>query len=1084
MGVGLAAAPEQGQLVSVRSRNWMVNEVAPSTLPASGLRGLADAQTLVTLTSVEDDGLGEEAQVVWELEPGARVIEKVALPEPTGFDPPDQLNAFLDAVRWGASSSADVRNIQAPFRSGIDIEDYQLDPVVRAIRMPRVNLLVADDVGLGKTIEAGMVALELIIRHRARKVLIVCPSSLQVQWQEQMRDKFGLDFRIVGGELMRELRRERGIHVNPWNHFPCLITSIDFLKRERPLRMFREILPGPDDPLYPRKFDLPIVDEAHNCAPSGRGKYATDSLRTKALRLLAPHFEHKLFLSATPHNGYPESFSALLELLDSQRFARSTPPDRKQLDAVMVRRMKSELPPRWDGSPRFPRRVLEPLEVPYTDEEQAIHAALKRYADLRSKRARDNAESVATDFVLKTLKKRLFSSPAAFLTTLNKHEASLRASSKKAGGATPSLGMLKRDLDRIDEDYADDEEYDEATGEAVETASRLFSEATAEELGLIRTMRDWAERACSQNDSKARKLIAWLNEHIRPGGQWADERIILFTEYRATQKWLSEVLASEGLAGQDRMMTMYGGMDSKHREAVKAAFQSSPAQSPVRILLATDAASEGLDLQNHCSRLVHYEVPWNPNRMEQRNGRIDRHGQKADLVRVFHFVSQGYNQRRGQTSDVPAGELEADLEFLMRVAQKVETIREDLGSVGQVLADDVEAAMLGRGYNLARTETAERGSEPVRRMLKFERDLARQIQELLEQYRQTQKELRLSPANIQKVVEVGLRLAEQPPLIPVGDPGGQVDLPAAVPAGKLGGVRRGAGAPAHEGDSPDHVRPCGVERAGRRGARPPEPPAGADVPAAPAGRGLVRRRAQEVAPDRGSGGPGPRPAEPGGDRPRPPGGHRRRQPPAARGDHHGGRLPEGGPFQQDERRPGGRGVVGGERRGALGGDEGAVPEALGRPDALAPAGAHGPHGGPHQGVGEATLGAGRQGGRRHRIDPAGVEAGDRGRTGRVGVPATRTVQRPGAGAVRAEQGLPAGAGEADPRRDRAGDGGDPIPVHRSAGPDVPRGGDVPGARTDGASLMAHHSLFDTCVWLDLASDPFADEILSRLEGMV
>ena len=126
------------------------------------------------------------------------------------------------------------------------------------------------------------------------------------------------------------------------------------------------------------------MDEAHNCAPSGRGKYATDSLRTQALRLLAPHFEHKLFLTATPHNGYPESFSALLELLDNQRFARGTPPDRKQLDAVMVRRLKSELPPKWDGSPRFPKRVLEPLEVAYTEEERAIHAALRKYAELRS----------------------------------------------------------------------------------------------------------------------------------------------------------------------------------------------------------------------------------------------------------------------------------------------------------------------------------------------------------------------------------------------------------------------------------------------------------------------------------------------------------------------------------------------------------------------------------------------------------------------------------------------------------------------------------------------------------------------------
>ena len=767
MATALAAPPEQGQLVSIRSRNWIVNEVAPSTLPTERLHGISNGQTLLTLSSIEDDGLGEELQVVWEIEPGCRIVEKVALPDPTGFDPPDQLNAFLDAVRWGASSSADVRNIQAPFRSGIDIEDYQLDPVVRAIQMPRVNLLVADDVGLGKTIEAGMVALELIIRHRARKILIVCPSSLQIQWQEQMRDKFGLDFRIVNSQLMKDLRRQRGIHVNPWNHFPRLITSIDFLKRERPLRMFREILPGPNDPIYPRKFDLMIVDEAHNCAPSGRGKYATDSLRTKALRLLVPHFEHKLFLTATPHNGYPESFSALLELLDNQRFARSTKPDRKQLETVMVRRLKSELPPNWDGSPRFPKRSLEPLEVPYTDEEREIHSALKTYGKLRAKRARDNAESTATDFVMKTLKKRLFSSPASFITTLDKHKVSLQTAKKKKGAAKPSFGILKREIDRIEEDYAIDEDYDEATVDAVDTASRLFSEPSDEELRLLKTMRDWAERACAQNDSKCRKLIAWLKEHIRPNKKWSDQRVIIFTEYRATQKWLSEVFATEGFSGQDRLMTMYGGMDSNQREEIKAAFQSSPDQSPVRILLATDAASEGIDLQNFCSKLIHYEIPWNPNRMEQRNGRIDRHGQKADEVLVYHFVAEGYEQRQSGSSSGVASDLGADLEFLMRVAQKIETIREDLGNVGPVLDDDVEAAMLGKGYALANTTTAEKGSEPVRKMLKFERDLVKQIKALLDQYNETRKELRLSPSNVQKVVEVGLKLADQPALIPL-----------------------------------------------------------------------------------------------------------------------------------------------------------------------------------------------------------------------------------------------------------------------------------------------------------------------------
>src|SRR5919199_5442367 len=341
------APPEQGQLVKVRSRQYVVTEVRQTTLPPNPmLNGIEPAQNLVMLSSVEDDALGEELQVIWELEPGAYVHERMELPQPTGFDEPARLDAFLDAVRWGAASTADIRTLQSPFRSGIDIEDYQLDPVVRAIQMPRVNLLIADDVGLGKTIEAGLVAQELIIRHRCHRIVIVCPSALQIQWKEQMRDKFGLDFRIVDSNLMKELRRSRGIYVNPWQHFPRLITSIDFIKRDRPLRLFREILPGPDEATYPRKFDLLILDEAHNCAPSGRGKYATDSLRTQALRVLAPHFEHKLFLTATPHNGYPESFTALLELLDNQRFARGTPPERRQLQAVMVRRLKSELPPK------------------------------------------------------------------------------------------------------------------------------------------------------------------------------------------------------------------------------------------------------------------------------------------------------------------------------------------------------------------------------------------------------------------------------------------------------------------------------------------------------------------------------------------------------------------------------------------------------------------------------------------------------------------------------------------------------------------------------------------------------------------
>lgn len=459
------AIPEPGQVVSVRHRQYVVTDIQQTrTLSNPMVQTLDTLQHLVSLASIEDDALGEELQTIWEVEAGAYIYERVDLPKPTGFDEPGRVDAFLDAVRWGAASSADIRNVQAPFRSGIDIEDYQLDPVVRAIQMPRVNLLVADDVGLGKTIEAGLVAQELLIRHRCRKILIVCPSSLQIQWRDQMRDKFGLDFRIVDSELMKDLRRSRGIHVNPWQHFPRLITSIDFLKRDRPMRLFRELLPAEGEAVYPRRFDLLIVDEAHNVAPSGSGKYAMDSMRTAAIRMLVPHFEHKLFLTATPHNGYPESFTSLLELLDNQRFARGVSPDRKQLQVVMVRRLKQEMQ-NWDGSPLFPVRQLESIAVDYSAQERQVHRALREYTELRTTGAIDGVEKYATEFVLKLLKKRLFSSPQAFAMTLAQHESSLVHSQRRKGRlrSRPVEGILRRQLEQIEEEFADDAWFESVT---------------------------------------------------------------------------------------------------------------------------------------------------------------------------------------------------------------------------------------------------------------------------------------------------------------------------------------------------------------------------------------------------------------------------------------------------------------------------------------------------------------------------------------------------------------------------------------------------------------------------------------------
>ena len=315
--------------------------------------------------------------------------------------------------------------------------------------------------------------------------------------------------------------------------------------------------PGPaeGEPIYPRRHDLLVVDE-----------------------LIARHFEHKLFLTATPHNGYTESSSALLELLDEQRFARGTLPDRRQLAAAMVRRLKSELTD-FDGKPLFPARRLEPLEVPYPDDEREVHACLRRCAILRQQDLADGVERMATEFVLKTLKKRLFSSPAAFAATLEQHGKSLREATRSRGPAKPTLGILQWQLARIEE-AADDEELEGATNAAVEVAVSLFREPAEEERHLLGSMRDWAERTRSGPDAKTKVLIEWLQRHIRPGDRWADERVILFTEYRATQIRLHGRLVYAGFAGEDRIMLMHGGMDQDQRESIKAVFQEAEHQEP------------------------------------------------------------------------------------------------------------------------------------------------------------------------------------------------------------------------------------------------------------------------------------------------------------------------------------------------------------------------------------------------------------------------------------------------------------------------------------------------------------------------
>lgn len=740
------ARPEPGQLVEVRRRQWVVADV-----DAAGL-DTGTPQHCLTLSSIDEDGLGEELQVVWEIEPGAQVIERAGLPSVTGQDDSDTLDAFLDAVRWGAATNADRGFLQAPFRSGVSIEDFQLDPLVRAIDMARVNLLIADDVGLGKTIEAGLVIQELLLRHRARTVLIVCPASLQEKWRVEMLEKFGLDFRVVDTDYIKQLRRERGIHANPWTSHPRLITSMDWAKGGEGLRAMRDVIPPHVG--HPRKFDLLVVDEAHNVAPAAGAHYALESQRTRFVRAIGPHFQHRLFLTATPHNGYTESFTSLLELLDDQRFARNILPDEKRLSQVMIRRLKSDLVDA-QGNPLYARRTLQALEVPYTAEEREIHRKLDDYCASREKDANGSGNGFGTAFVNRLLKKRLLSSPAAFASTVEKHVASL-SEARPAKPDAMTERILHKAILKVDEDYADDREVENAQAEAIEEATRRASPLTAEQRGTLDELRAWAQRARNQADSKAKAILDWLTANLKPDGQWNDRRVILFTEYRTTHQWIHQILASHGFGGE-RLAQLHGGISQEEREPIKAAFQASPQDSPVRILLATDAASEGIDLQNHCNRLIHLEIPYNPNVMEQRNGRIDRHGQREKEVLIWHPVDGG---------DAGGASVGGHGEDILRALRKLDSMRADMGSVNPVIAPQMSGLIEGSLKDLD-TRLAEARIARAKNFVRAERELKERVAKLHERLLTTQQDFHLTPDHVLMAVKTGLALAGRPPLEPV-----------------------------------------------------------------------------------------------------------------------------------------------------------------------------------------------------------------------------------------------------------------------------------------------------------------------------
>jgi superfamily II DNA or RNA helicase len=765
---GRPPLPEPGQVVEVRGSRWAVADVRAQGLPRSPAdEATAEVTHVVSLQSLDEDRLGQELEVVWELEVGHTVAPDQGLPETVtadGFDDPNTLAAFVDAVRWGAVTSADEKSYQAPFRSGANVEAYQLEPLRRALQAPRTNLLLADDVGLGKTIEAGLVVQELLLRHRARSVVIVCPPSLSLKWQDEMRDKFGLDFVIVNSELMAQVRRSHGLNANPFRLFPRVIVSMAWLPGVRAQRLLRELYAQGASTSSARRsaFDVLVVDEAHHVAPAGpssnaggRG-YAVDSNRTQAVRALAEKCEHRLFLSATPHNGHPESFTALMEMIDSRRFSRGATLDENALREVAVRRLKSELTDK-----DFKARVISPLPFTPSVSEQDAFTELDT---ILSESARANGKKRSGDIVAMLLKKRFLSSPWAFGRTMELYEQAADTGRLELDDEDAYYQeVLGSEASDLEEGQADQPEFlslrqSKGSDPLVAASSREIS-----------ALAEWGRGYEHRPDSRLEALISFLDGVCRIGETWSNERVVVFTEYATTLDWIVRILEQRGYGPV--LATIQGSTPAEERENIRARFSASPGREAEagsellpRVLVATDSAGEGIDLQAHCHRLVNFDIPFNPSRLEQRIGRIDRYGQQQTPM-IYHFAP-----------DSTSTTFAADMDFMRRIAEKVGHVAQDLGSANQVIDAEIQERFSpsGRAARI-KVRTQDDGNAVIARTLAGSRELNRQLTELSATYAERKEAMHLTPNNARRVLDTALALTAQPQLIEVGHP--DLDVP-------------------------------------------------------------------------------------------------------------------------------------------------------------------------------------------------------------------------------------------------------------------------------------------------------------------
>jgi superfamily II DNA or RNA helicase len=569
---------------------------------------------------------------------------------------PEDVFYTIEAMRFKYASLFDP--LLAMNVSKIDPLPFQIEAVYGyVLKQPRIRFLIADDAGAGKTIMAGLILKELKLRNLAKRILIVVPSHLKDQWRRELKEKFDEKFMILDRNTFNAHYGE-----NPWERNSQVITSIDFAKQDDIIRTLESV-----------DWDLVIVDEAHKMAAYRYGEKTEKTERYKLGEVLSKTSNHLIFLTATPHKGDPENFRLFLDLLMPGFFATHEMIEeslKNKDNPLFIRRLKEDLRD-FDGKPIFTRRFPRTIKFRLSDIEKELYNEVSRYVVEQYNKAlvkpEDKRRNVA--FALLILQRRMASSTYALLKSLERRKAKLERILKEG---------RKEELQRISmpADYEETEDLEEIERwkreeewESV-TVARSFEELRAE----IETLERLIEKAKRIVDTEGEVKLRELRKAIEEGFKKIEEmngrrKILIFTESRDTLDYLARKISEWGY----RVNYIHGGMDLEERIMAEKVFRDE-----TEIMVATEAAGEGINLQ-FCHIMINYDIPWNPNRLEQRMGRIHRYGQQKDVY-MFNLVAE--DTREGMV--------------LAKLLDKLDEIREKLGSdrVFDVIGDVFEGRNL------------------------------------------------------------------------------------------------------------------------------------------------------------------------------------------------------------------------------------------------------------------------------------------------------------------------------------------------------------------------------------------------------